>query len=91
MVVRPTMLYSLETMALRKRQEADFEVPEVKMLSFFLFLLSLLRVIRIDKTRNEYIRGTADVRCFGEKIREAEKDGWKMYRGGIVNILAEVC
>ena len=35
-VVRPTMLYGLETVALRKRQEAELEVPDVKMLRFFL-------------------------------------------------------
>ncbi|KAF7651992.1 hypothetical protein LDENG_00102870 [Lucifuga dentata] len=55
-VVRPAMLYGLETVALRKRQEAELEVAETKMLRFSL---------------NEYIRGTAHVRCFGDKVREA--------------------
>ena len=25
----------------------------------------------MDRIRNEYIRGTAHVRCFGDKVREA--------------------
>ena len=35
-VVRPAMLYGLETVALSKRQEAELEVAEVKMLRFSL-------------------------------------------------------
>ena len=63
--VRPAMLYGLETVALTKRQEAEMEVAELKMLRFS------LGVTRMDKTRNEYIRGTAQVGKFGEKTREA--------------------
>ncbi len=63
--VRPAMLYGLETVALTKRQEAEMEVAELKMLRFS------LGVTRIDKIRNEYIRGTAQVGRFGEKTREA--------------------
>ena len=63
--VRPAMLYGLETVALTKRQEADMEVAELKMLRFS------LGVTRMDKIRNEYIRGTAQVGKFGEKTREA--------------------
>ncbi|KAI5628101.1 hypothetical protein C0J50_8339 [Silurus asotus] len=55
-VVRPEMLYGLETVALSKRQEVELEVAELKML---------------DKIRNEFIRGTAHVGCFGDKVREA--------------------
>ena len=51
--VRPAMLYGLETVALTKRQEAEMEVAELKMLRFS------LGVTRMDKFRNEYIRGTA--------------------------------
>ena len=50
----------VETVALRKRQEAKLEVAKVKM-----------GVARMDRIRNEYIRGTAHVRCFEEKVREA--------------------
>ena len=63
--VRPAMLYGLETVALTKRQEAEMEVAELKMLRF------ALGVKRMDKIRNLYIRGTAQVRRLGEKTREA--------------------
>ena len=63
--VRPAMLYGLETVALTKRQEAEMEVAELKMLRFS------LGVIRMDKIRNEYIRGTTQVGKFGKKTREA--------------------
>ena len=63
--VRPAMLYGLEIVALTKRQEAEMEVAELKMLRFS------LGVTRMDKIRNEYIRGTAQVGKFGEKTREA--------------------
>ena len=63
--VRPAMLYGLETVALTKRQEAEMEVAELKMLRFS------LGMTRMDKIRNEYIRGRAQVGRFGEKTREA--------------------
>ena len=63
--VRPAMLYGLETVALTKRQEAEMEVAEFKMMRFS------LGMTRMDKIRNEYIRGTAQVGQFGEKTREA--------------------
>ena len=59
------MLYGLETVALTKRQEAEMEVAELKMLR------CSLGVTRMDKIRNEYIRGTAHVGKFGDKTREA--------------------
>ena len=65
MAVRSAKLYGLETVALTKRQEAEMEVAELKMLR------DSLGVTRMDKIRNEYIRGTAQVGRFGEKTREA--------------------
>ncbi|KAK3517150.1 hypothetical protein QTP86_003947 [Hemibagrus guttatus] len=64
-VVRPAMLYGLETVSLRKRQESELEVAELKMLRFS------LGVRRLDRIRNEYIRGTAHVGRLGDKVREA--------------------
>ena len=48
-----------------KKQEAELEVAEVKMLRFS------LGVMRMDRIRNEFIKETAHVRCFGEKVRDA--------------------
>ncbi|KAK3524970.1 hypothetical protein QTP86_011790 [Hemibagrus guttatus] len=64
-VVRPAILYGLETVSLRKRQESELEVAELKMLRFS------LGVTRLDRIRNEYIRGTAHVGRLGDKVREA--------------------
>ncbi|KAK3534858.1 hypothetical protein QTP86_028556 [Hemibagrus guttatus] len=64
-VVRAAMLYGLETVSLRKRQESELEVAELKMLRFS------LGVTRLDRIRNEYIRGTAHVGHLGDKVREA--------------------
>ncbi|XP_060780340.1 leucine-rich repeat and IQ domain-containing protein 1 [Neoarius graeffei] len=64
MVVRPAMLYGLETVALTKKQEAELETAELKMLRFG------LGVTKMDRNRNEYIRGTAQVGQFGDKARE---------------------
>ncbi|KAK3542067.1 hypothetical protein QTP86_011368 [Hemibagrus guttatus] len=64
-VVRAAMLYGLETVSLRKRQESELEVAELKMLRF------PLGVTRLDRIRNEYIRGTAHVGRLGDKVREA--------------------
>ena len=48
--VRPAMLYGLEAVARTKRQEAEMEVAELKMLRFS------LGVTRMDKIRNEVWR-----------------------------------
>ncbi|KAK3551090.1 hypothetical protein QTP70_012176 [Hemibagrus guttatus] len=64
-VVRAAMLYGLETVSLRKRQVSELEVAELKMLRFS------LGVTRLDRIRNEYIRGTAHVGRLGDKVREA--------------------
>ncbi|KAK3563728.1 hypothetical protein QTP86_034452 [Hemibagrus guttatus] len=64
-VVRPAMLYGLETVSLRKRQESELEVAELKMLRFS------LGVTRLDRIGNKYIRGTAHVGRLGDKVREA--------------------
>lgn len=45
-------------------QKAELEVAELNMLRFS------LGVTRVDRIRNEYIRGTAQVGHFGDKARE---------------------
>ncbi|KAK3574713.1 hypothetical protein QTP86_015385 [Hemibagrus guttatus] len=64
-VVRPAMLYGLETVSLRKRQESELEVAELKMLRFS------LGVTRLDRIKNEYFRGTVHVGRLRDKVREA--------------------
>ncbi|KAK3527894.1 hypothetical protein QTP86_010986 [Hemibagrus guttatus] len=56
-VVRLVMLYGLETVSLRKRQESELEVAELKMSRFS------LGVTRLDRMRN--------VGRLGAKVREA--------------------
>ena len=46
-VVRPTMVYGLETVAVTKKQVEEIEVAEMKMLKF------AMGVTRKDKIRNE--------------------------------------
>ena len=63
-VVRPAMVYGLETVAVTKKQVEEMEVAEMKMLRF------AMGVTRKDKIRNEYIRGTVKVERLGMKMRE---------------------
>ncbi|XP_037776687.1 uncharacterized protein LOC119573545 [Penaeus monodon] len=60
------MLYGNEALPLTKRQEDELKVAEMKMLNFS------LGVMRMDKVKNEYDRGTMHVRSFGDKAREAK-------------------
>ena len=63
-VVRPAMVYGLETVAATKKQVEKMKVAEMKMLRF------LMGVTRKDKIRNKYIRGTVKVEWLGNKMRE---------------------
>ena len=54
-VVRPEMMYGLETVAVTKKQVEEMEVAEIKMLRF------AMGVTRKEKIRNEFIRGTVKV------------------------------
>ena len=63
-VVRPGMVYGLETVAVTKKQVEEIEVIEMKMLKF------AMGVTRKDKVRNKYIRGTVKVQRLGMKMRE---------------------
>ena len=63
-VVRPEMVYGLETVAVTKKQVEEMEVAEMKMLRF------AMGVTRKDKIRYEYIRSTVKVERLGMKMRE---------------------
>ena len=57
-VVRPTILYGMETVAMMEKME----VAELKMVRW------ALGVTRKDKIRNEYVRGTAKIAKLGDKL-----------------------
>ena len=63
-VVRPAMVYGLETVAVTKKQVEEMEVADIKMLRF------AMGVRRKDKILNEYIRSTVKVERLGMKMRE---------------------
>ena len=63
-VVRPKMVYGLETVAVTKKQVEEMEFAEMKILRF------ATRVTRKNKIRNEYIRGTVKVERLGMKMRK---------------------
>ena len=63
-VVRPAMVYGLETVAVTKKQVEEMEVAEIIMLRF------AMGVTRKYKIRNKYIRSTVKVERLGIKMRE---------------------
>ena len=63
-VVRPAMVYGLETVAVTKKQVEEMEVAEMKMLRF------AMGVLRKDKIRNKYIKSTVEAERLGMKMRE---------------------
>ena len=54
-VVRPAMTYSAETLAVKKAQEKKLDVAEMRMLRW------MSGVTKLDRIRNERIRGTTVV------------------------------
>ena len=64
-VVRPVMLYEIETVVVTERQVGEMEVEELKMVRW------ALGVTRKDKIRNVYVRGTANIAKLGDKIWDA--------------------
>ena len=64
-MVRPAMLYGMETVPVTKAQEKKMEVAEMKMLRFSVGLT------RRDEVRNDTVRQRLGVAKFSEKLREA--------------------
>ena len=64
-VLRPTMLYGMETVAVTEKQVEKMKVAELKMVRWALGLT------RKNKIRNEYVRGTAKIAKLGDKLRNA--------------------
>ena len=63
-IVRPVMVYGAETWALKKAHEKKMEVAEMKMLRW------MCGVTRLDKIRNEKIRGSPKVGEISKKVQE---------------------
>ena len=62
-VIRPAMLYEVETVATTEKQLGKMEVAELKMVR------RAIGVTSKDKTKNEYVRGTAKIAKLGDKLR----------------------
>ena len=65
-VVRPAMLYGVETVAVTERQVGKMEIAELKMVR------SALGVTRKDKIANEYVREIAKIAKLRDKLRNAK-------------------
>ena len=63
-VVRPALMYGAETRVSKKAQENKLEVAEMRMLRW------MCRVTKLDKIRNERIRGTTKVGKTTKKVHE---------------------
>ena len=69
-VVRPAMMYGAETWAVKKAQEKKLDVAEMRMLRW------ISGVTKLDRIRNERIRGTTKV---GEISKKVQESGLKWY------------
>ncbi|KAI5724950.1 hypothetical protein M8J77_009188 [Diaphorina citri] len=68
-IVRPALMYSAETWPITKAEERKMEVTEMRMLRW------MSGVTRMDRIRNEYIRGSVKVGPIGKKIQESRIRG----------------
>ena len=63
-VVRPAMLYGMETTSLKKTEEKKMDVAEMRMLRW------MCGVTREDRIRNDYIRGSTNVVKVSKKAQK---------------------
>ena len=64
-VVRPAMMYSAETWAVKKAQGKKLDVAEMRMLRW------MSGVTKMDRIRNERNRGTTKVGEISKKVHES--------------------
>ena len=62
-VVRPAMIYGAETWAVKKAQEKTLDVADMRMLRW------MSGVTKLDRIRNERIRGTTKVGEISKKVQ----------------------
>lgn len=67
------MMYSLEMVARSKRQETELEVAEMPRFTW--------GVTRMDRSRNDQIRGAVKVEHYRGKAREAKLTGFGHVQG----------
>ena len=61
-VIRPAMIYGAETWAVKKAQEKELDVAEMRMLRY------MSGVTNLERIRNERIRGTTKVGYISKKV-----------------------
>ena len=64
-VVRPAIMYGAETRALKKAQEKKLDVAEMRMLRW------MSGINKLDRIRNDRIRGTTKVGSISKKVQES--------------------
>lgn len=70
-VVPLVIAHGLQVVALTIQQEMEHELADVQML-YLLGGITVTSITRLDKTRNEYMKGNAQVGRFGDKVRESK-------------------
>ena len=73
-VVRSAMMYGAETWAVKKAQEKKLDVAEMRMLRW------MSGVTKLDRIRNERIRGTTKVGEISKKVQES----WLKWYGHVL-------
>ena len=68
------MMYGAETWAVKKAQEQKLDVVEMRMLRW------MSGVTKLDRIRNERIRGTPKVGTISKECRKVGRSGMDIYR-----------
>ncbi|KAK3563832.1 hypothetical protein QTP86_002740 [Hemibagrus guttatus] len=92
-MVRQAMLYGLETVSLRKRQESELEVAELKMLSTLNFIPDQLRpglttttisAVDLQGEEEEFVRNVLEVKKVSDRVMSLKLE----IEGVILNVVS---